>query len=163
MDDDFDKLVGELEQVLAKRRTLKDKKKRFELAARRFELEMALIARLKPQRAEAGVEKRRNVRVPCDLSARLDVKEGVVPVRVLDVSGGGVLVEAPSPIAPHSLVSVMIDSSPGLLDEPLVASGEVAWCKQTKAGVAFHRIDESLERRLFDLVLRLLRAQPRRG
>ena len=162
MDDDFDALVRQLEHVLEQRRATKDKKKRFALAARRYELETALIARLRPQRSEPGAEMRRNVRVPCSFSARVQVADQVSTASVVNISGGGVMLKLPFAVSMRTLIEVIIDPSPGLLEEPLIARGEVAWSKDTQAGIAFHAIDEKLERRLFDVVLKLLRAQPRK-
>lgn len=108
-------------------------------------------------------ERRKHVRLPCDLAVQLHTAGGAGAGHVIDVGTGGIFVESAVAVASGDSVDVEIKRSPGSLEHSLKVKGKVAWATTNKRtgkpgfGVAFVAGDEPSERRLRRFVIELLK------
>lgn len=105
-------------------------------------------------------ERRRHVRVPCDLAVQVRRDKDASPGHVVDVGAGGVLVETALPAQVGDTLEVELERRAGTLEHGLRVRGRVAWSADGRArqvGVAFTAKDDAAERRLRRFVIELLR------
>ena len=107
----------------------------------------------------ADDERRRNMRVPCDMRIVLRTKERSMPTTVINIGEGGAFVQGATELPNGTHVHLQIKG--GLDEHGLHVRGQVAW-RQTEpvkgVGVSFeHQPSAAHERRLRRFVLELLR------
>ncbi len=113
-------------------------------------------------------ERRRHVRLPCDLSVTIHGPAEPAPGVVVDVGAGGIFVESGALAKPGDTVDIEIQRPPDAALHSLRVKGKVAWATTTRRtgrpglGIAFlpatgSAADEAGERRLRRFVLSLLR------
>lgn len=108
-------------------------------------------------------ERRRHVRLPCDLWVNLHVGGRDERGLVVDVGAGGVFVETPQAHAPGTLIDLEMERRPGSLEQRLRVRGKVAWAATTRRtgraglGIAFVAPDDAAEHGLRRFVIELLR------
>lgn len=157
MDPTFDALLQQLTDVIEQREKVKDPKKLFTLGAKRYDLEMKLIAMLRP--VTSTNEKRANIRVPCMLPAQILHAGVTYTCTVRNISCGGVRLELYHACEIGTQLEVALLPAPKLLDKPMVLPGEVRWKQDAIVGIQFSSTNAATDRKIFGLVLAMLQAQ----
>ena len=107
-----------------------------------------------------GEERRRCVRLPCDMQVKLRSKEQSVRAKVRDIGAGGVFVSTDVPFVVGTVVELEVRGS-GTDEHGLRVRGEVAWNADGDnqgVGVCFNQAPSSAhERRIRRFVIELLR------
>lgn len=156
----FAKLVDELEDLDGQR--TEGGGYAPEIAAKRMRLERQIMAAMT---ARVGDDERRKyMRVPCQVDVRLRHGSSAVSGVVQDLGIGGVFVHTPLGLGVGESVDVEIARRPGLLEHGLKVHGTVAWSADASPGrrglgIAFALGDEGHERRLRRFTLELLRCK----
>jgi hypothetical protein len=156
----FAKLVDELEDLDGQRTAGGGYAP--EVAAQRMRVERELM---KAMTARVGDDERRKfMRVPCQVDVRLRHGTSAVSGVVQDLGVGGVFVHTPLGLGVGESVDVEIARRPGQLDHGLKVHGTVAWNVDASPGrrglgIAFTIGDEGHERRLRRFTLELLRCK----
>jgi len=127
----------------------------FQLLERRMHIEQELIRLLDP--AFTGAERRKHVRVPCRLHARLRTPNGPAPVTVTNLGCGGACLELTPVPAVHVEVELELLVGPGSGGQILSRFGQIAWSKGPRCGLAFEEGTEPLDQHILSFVLELLK------
>ncbi len=154
----FQKLIDELEVLLARRGDRRDHKRALDDAARRYDIERELILLMSPMQAPSNrTDRRRNVRVACELVGRIRVNEEEAKAVARDLSVGGVMIETSVKLSAGTELAFSLDPQKGLLEFPVTFVGKVAWVKPTGVGVSFTKRSDGSDHRITQLVVNLLR------
>lgn len=159
-DPEFKHLVDELEDIET-RRSGSGGYGSAEDAARRVQIERRLMELMVTELPKD--ERRKFVRLPCDLWVKLRAGDQEKPGMVVDVGAGGVFIETGLQRHTGDPIEVEIERRPGTMEHGLKVRGKVAWAAETRKtgraglGVAFASSDEAGERRLRRFVIELLR------
>jgi hypothetical protein len=155
--DDLSVLLERLETV-ERRRTQEGELPPGDAAAAR-ELEREVARRLPDPRPDG--ERRRRVRVPCVLEARLRFGGSAVGGVCRQIGFGGAFVETKVILEPGEQVALEVTRRPGPLEYGLKLPARVVWRGAQGVGIAFQPAEPSQERRLRRFVLDLLHAMAR--
>lgn len=130
-------------------------------ARRRDEIERRLLALLAIDLPAA--ERRRFVRVPCDLWVEVRAEVGTSSGAIVDIGAGGALVETELKVQRQDHVDLVVERQPGLVEHGINVRGTVAWTgadstsPRSSFGVAFSATQPGEHAHLRRLVLALLR------
>lgn len=106
-----------------------------------------------------GEERRRSVRLPCDMSIRLRSKHKSVRANVGDIGPGGVFVRTDVVFDVGTPVEIEVRAASD--EHGLRVRGEIAWCgvnEKVGVGISFkNRPTAAYERRLRRFIIELLR------
>lgn len=153
---EFDSLVQQLEGVLAEQARM-GVGFSILLAERRLRIEQELMRLLQPGTTVA--EKRRSVRVPCNIGGRLRTRDGQLPVTIINLGGGGACIELDRPPPLDDDVELEFLMGPGSGGEIISRFGQVVWVNGRYAGIAFEPGTEPLDQHILRFILELLRRQ----
>lgn len=158
--EEFESLFAELEDIEL-RRTGSGRFFSERDASRWAEIERRLVALVSTD--VSAKERRRHVRVPCDLWVEVHGPAGTGPGVVADIGAGGAFVETELAVRRGEEVRLVIERQPGLFEHGLDVRARVAWTGEEfdpprrGFGVAFAADDPAATHRVRRFVLTLLR------
>ena len=154
----FAALVARLERIVTSSHEATERAQVLALAEQRFKVERELLQLISPPRGHS--ERRKNVRVPCALEAKILLGKTWFSATVDDLSFSGMSLRLQEGAEKDAIAEVHLSPRPGILSEGLIVRGQIVWTKPESCGLQLLR-GSGADRKLLLLVIELLKAVQR--